>query len=152
MITCKVLVPGRWTAAIIFVAFFILSSCRKDVFVATPQGLAGDYTGVYSWRDKSSTQASQVQAILWRFATGYTMIMDSTLQTERKFCDVQGTFELTDAVVLNQLKPNLTAQMCDTSQNPTGAFTILKRTQDTLHLAQQIGSIAKDIVLARKQP
>jgi hypothetical protein len=143
---------GRTT--LMLAAIIAVFGCQSDVIRPKPPDFKGKYTGMYSWTADSLGAIPKLQPILWTFASGYLMQMDTNkvFEDNREFCDVQGTYEITDAVILHQTQPNLSADICDSTLNPTGRFVVLMHTVDSLVLVQIQGSITKRLQLAFVQP
>jgi hypothetical protein len=142
--------------ALLAIAAIILCfvGCHNDVAPPVHANLTGEYAGTYSWAADSLGQPPDIEPIIWIFGNGYSMKFDTTkaLEADRKFCDIQGAYELTDAVVLHQLQANLGSRICDTTKNPTGRFVILAHSPDTLSMVQIIGSVIRRIELSVKKP
>jgi hypothetical protein len=114
-----------------------VSSCGSKPVEPKPKPI-GDYVGWYTYEPDNQTATEQ--PITWRFShCGYNMWFDAeradTLGMVREFCDVAGTYELENGVILNQLNENVGGDQCDPSMNPQGFFH-LDLSTDTLRMTQ----------------
>ncbi len=142
-------------AVLILAAIMVISSgCQDNLVIPAQPEFTGTYTGMYiCTRDTMSTLPS-LQPIIWIFGARYTMQLDTSkgLEKNRAFCDIQGTYEITDAVILHQEKSNLGRDICDSTQNPTGRFVVLKHTPDSLVMVQITGFAEKRLELRLIRP
>lgn len=144
-----------WTLAIAVLwglAALSWLSCREDVFVEQPRSLAGDYDGIYYYRLNIPNQPPDSQFVRWKFTTsGYNFTLDAEKQDGRRFCDAFGTYELTDALMMEQVRGNSTNQTCDSTRNPFGRFVILEQTDTKVRIVQTEGIVTKEVILERHQ-
>jgi hypothetical protein len=122
-------------AVILGIFLLLVGACRDDVFVEPPPSLTGDYEGIYSYKVGNQTPAEQ--RITWRFTSNaYLMYFDEVNGTEQIFCNVRGEYQLENGVNLMQIDSNLTGDLCNFGQNPTGFFALEQA--DTLKMTQFI--------------
>lgn len=147
-----------WTLAIAVLwglAALSWLSCREDVFVEQPKSLAGDYDGIYYYRlndPLNPNQRPDSQFVRWKFTTaGYNFTLDADKQPDRRFCDAFGTYELTDALLMEQVRGNSTNQTCDSTRNPFGRFVILEQTDERVRIVQTEGIVTKEVILTRRE-
>ncbi len=142
------------TAALLLAIFFVVTSCRKDIFVKTSDTLTGDYSGEICY--SVGTNPAICEFILWRFTgDGYWMVRDSTKYSPSDayiFCDnVAGKYTLTDGVLLTQNPNQSPTVICEEGRNPKGRFVIVTRDETNLVLSQaQAGGIVWKITLVKR--
>lgn len=110
----------------------ILSACRDNVIVEPPPPLEGTYEGTYRW--EKAGQPVEEQAIIWIFTpTTCLMDLDTTKQTERFFCDIEGHYILSDGIdIYVPIVPgrdtssfrNRTKKSCNEDKGPYGKFQL----------------------------
>jgi hypothetical protein len=110
----------------------VLAACRDDVIVEPPPPLEGTYEGIY--RYEKTGQPVMEQFITWIFTTNTVLMdMDSTKQTDRKFCDIEGRYIVGDGIDIyipivkgrdSSSYRNRTRQACNEDLGPYGKFQL----------------------------
>jgi len=124
--------------AALVVTFLLMVACPDDVMVPLPPSINGNYTGIYRFlqvENGTDTVVDTSQLVEVRFRKpDYAMDMATGIpENLRVFCDVLGTFELSNGVALNITDSNSTLGVCTPSWGPGGYFSY-DYTTDTLKL------------------
>ncbi len=152
-----------WTLISLVVALTIVlaweSSCRKDIYVAPPPSIIGQYKGTYRYTEDdgnprtTNIDTSQYVKVTF-FSDSWLMYLDLTKTPlkDRIACDCKGDYTLDNGIQMDTTDGNLTKGVCTMDWLPVGTFQLIRSQTDTVCplLIQQVSNDIQKNLTIRK--